>query len=218
MVQGKTDTTIYRGQRKDYPLLPSICRDGETDLLLVNERALLTLFKKKAACCLQVVPKNDWEWLVVAQHHGIKTRLIDWSYDPYVALWFALEKSNLNDSRPEVWVMNPLKEDVIEDLENTRPFSGKRTKVFHSSFGIPRLNAQKGCFILFKHTENRPKGFVPLEENQQLRKRVGRVRIQSHSAERIMKQLKAMGYDRDTLFPDIDKVAKVVQQEVFKKT
>lgn len=216
-VKGKTDTTIYRGQRKNYPLLPNICRNSETDLLLVNERGLLTAFKEKAPRCLQVVPKNDWEWLVVAQHHGLHTRLIDWSYDPYVALWFALEKSKQDDSRPEVWVMNPLKGDVIENFKNTRPFSGQRTKVFNSSFGIPRLNAQKGCFVLFKHIENTRNGFVPLEKNKELRKRVGRIRIQNHSVTRIMKQLNAMGYNRDSLFPDIDRVAKLVQQEVLNK-
>ena len=216
-VKEKTDTTIYRGQRKYYPLLPNICRDSKADLLLVNERALLTTFKKKALRCLQVEPKNDWEWLVVAQHHGLHTRLIDWSYDPYVALWFALEKAKRNDSRPEVWVMNPLKEDVIDDLEKTRPFSGKRTKVFNSEFGIPRLKAQKGCFVLFKHIENTRNGFVPLENNKQLRKRVSRVRIQNNSVIRIRNQLNAMGYNKDYLFPDINEVAKLVQLEVLNK-
>ena len=75
-VKGKTDTTIFRGQRKNYPLLPNICRDGKPESLLVNERALLTEFKVKAERCLQVVPKSDWEWLVVAQHHGLYTRLL----------------------------------------------------------------------------------------------------------------------------------------------
>lgn len=69
-VKDKPEIAIYRGQRKDYPLLPNICREGETASLLENERALLTMFKKEAPRCLQVVPDNDWEWLVVAQHHG----------------------------------------------------------------------------------------------------------------------------------------------------
>ena len=215
LVKDKTDTTIYRGQRKDYPLLPNICREGEPSLLLVKERELLTQFKNKAARCLQVVPDNDSDWLVVAQHHGLHTRLIDWSHDPYAALWFALDGSNKKDSRPEVWVMNPLKQDVMQNLDSSRPFSGERTKVFKPSFSIPRLVAQDGCFVLFKHVENSKKGFVALERNQQLRKRIERVRIQNHAAPQIMKQLKAMGYDRDRLFPDIDAIAKSVQAQVL---
>ncbi len=214
-VKDKTDTTIYRGQRKDYPLLPNICREGEPELLLINERALLTKFKKDAARCLQIVPKTDWEWMVVAQHHGLHTRLIDWSFNPYVALWFALEKHKKEGSRPEVWVMNPLKEDVIGRFENTLPFSGKRTKVFKSSFNIPRLIAQESWFVLFKHIENSRKGFVALERNQKLRKRIRRIRIQKRAAGEIIKQLNVMGYNRHTLFPDIDKVAKLVQSKII---
>jgi hypothetical protein len=216
-VKDKTETTIYRGQRKDFPLLPNICRDNKKELLLQNEKKLLTEFKNKAKPYLQAIPKNDWEWLVFAQHHGLYTRLIDWSYDPYVALWFALKETEKNDNRPEVWVMNPLKKDVISNFDKTRPFSGQRSKVFNSSFRFPRINEQKGCFILFKHIENTKNGFVPIENNKQLRTRINRIRIQNHSATHILSQLNDMGYDNDSMFPNIDKVAELVQQKVLQK-
>ena len=215
LVKEQTETTIYRGQRKSYPLLPNICRAGEPKELLENERALLTDFKREAPRCLQVVPENDWEWMVVAQHHGLNTRLLDWTFDPYVALWFALEKASESDSRPEVWVMNPLKEDVIEKPDSTRPFSGTRTKIFKSNFNIPRLKEQKGCFVLFKHIEKSQRGFVAIEKNKQLRKRIARVRIQVHVVNQIMEQLNAMGYTKDRLYPNIDEVAKSVQYRVI---
>lgn len=213
-VKGHTETTIYRGQRKDYPLLPNICRNGEPETLLKNEKALLAQFQKEAPRCLQVVPDNDWEWLVVAQHHGLNTRLLDWTFNPYVALWFALEKAT-SSSCPEVWVMNPLKEDVIEKLDQTRPFSGTRTKVFKSNFNIPRLKEQEGCFVLFKHIKKSQRGFVALEKNKQLRKRVSRVRIQSRAAKNILGQLEAMGYTKSRLYPNIDEVATNVQKTVL---
>lgn len=213
-VNGKTETTIFRGQKKDYSLLPNICRKGEPESLLINERALLTEFKNKAPRCLQVVPKTDAEWLVVAQHHGLHTRLLDWSSNPYVALWFALQKTDLL-SRPEVWVLNALKEDVITGKENSRPFSGNRTKVFKSSFNLPRLNAQEGWFTIFKHVENSSKGFVGLEKNQLMRQRISKVRIQNNAIKRIVKQLNAMGYNKDSLIPDIDKVAKSIQSTIL---
>lgn len=177
LVKNQTTTTIYRGQRKDYALLPNICRNKDSLSLLAKERDLIALFKKKAPQCLQLVPSNDWEWLALAQHHGLHTRLLDWTQDPYAALWFSLEKASEKDSRPVVWVMRPLKEDIIESTDNSRPFSGTRTKVFSSAFQIPRLKAQKGCFVLFKHIETSQKGFVALEHNKNLRERLARVNI-----------------------------------------
>jgi hypothetical protein len=215
LVKDQTDTTIFRGQRKNYLLLPNICREGEPASLLKNERALLTLFKKEAPRCLQVVPGNDWDWLVVAQHHGLYTRLLDWTFDPYAALWFALVNASFKSSYPEVWVMNPLKEDVIEKPDSARPFSGTRTKIYKSSFGIPRLKEQKGCFVLFKHIEKSQRGFVAIEKNKQLRKRIERVRIRPVVANQLLQQLNVMGYTQDRMYPNIDKVAKEIQNNVL---
>ncbi|MEI8170112.1 MAG: FRG domain-containing protein [Rhodoferax sp.] len=215
LVKEQTETTIYRGQRKDFPLLPNICRVGTADALLENERALLTNFKNEASRCLQVVPNNDWEWMVVAQHHGLQTRLLDWTFDPYIALWFALERASEMNSHPEVWVMNPLKEDVIENPGNTRPFQGTRTKIFKSNFNIPRLKEQKGCFVLFKHLNKNDFDFVAIEESKTLGDRVSRVRFEARVANNLMKQLNAMGYTKSHLFPNIDEVAKSVQDQVL---
>ena len=55
------------------------------------------------------------------------------------------------------------KDDVIKSLEKARPFQGNRTKLFHTSFKIPRIKKQKGCFILFKYIEKMESGFVRLD-------------------------------------------------------
>ena len=186
-------------------------------MVLVHERELLEKFKNEAPRTLQLVPNSDWDWLVVAQHHGLPTRLLDWSFDPYAALWFALEKAKLDDSKPEVWVMSPLKDDVVQALDKTRPFSGKRTKVFKPNFNIPRVRAQKGCFTLFKYVERISKGFVPLEQNKYLGKRLERVRISTNSLNIMLNQLRAMGYKKSMMFPDTDGVARKIKKEVFGK-
>lgn len=216
-VSRKAGTTVFRGQRKGYDLLPSICRSSEGKSVLENEQKLLMGFKADAPRSMQKRPDNDWDWLAVGQHHGIHTRLLDWSYDPFVALWFALEKSRETGSRPEVWVLNFLKEDVIptENLDSTRPFAGSRTKVFESTFDIPRIRAQQGCFVLFKHVKNRSKGFVRLDTNIKLKRRVERIFIQNHACKRILVELEEKGYTRDKMFPpELSIVAERIQAKI----
>lgn len=207
--------TVFRGQRKYWPLLPGISRNNETKPVLINEKKLFEKFKKEAERCLHRLPKTDWDWLVVAQHHGLPTRLLDWSHDPYAALWFALESAYLEDSKPEIWALNPEKTDIISSLEKAKPFMGKRTKIFNSSFDIPRIRAQKGCFTLFRYVEKSAHGFVPLEKNMYLRKRLVRFRVGSNSIGAMKEQLETLGYSKSMLFPDIDEVAKRITSEIM---
>jgi len=157
--------TIFRGQRRYWPLLPGISRNNSVDTILRDEKILFSKFKKEAERCLHLIPETDWDWLVVAQHHGLPTRLLDWTHNPYIGLWFAIERAHKEGSQPEVWSLKPEKADIITSLDKTRPFSGKRTKVFNTSFSIPRIRAQMGCFTLFRYVEKSEKGFVPLESD-----------------------------------------------------
>jgi hypothetical protein len=148
---------IFRGQDSKRPLLPYISRRrSKHGSFLDMEMKIFELFKKEASSWVESPPRNDWDWLALAQHQSLATRLLDWSRDPLIALWFAL-RTTPSDCKPapEVWMFMPEKRDIINGKESSDPFKGKRTKVFLPSKKFPRIQVQKGAFTVFKYIRNK---------------------------------------------------------------
>jgi len=98
---------VYRGLwNKNFDLRTSLTRlGGDYDQL---EPHLLRNFRKYAYN--NPSPGNSiWNWLAVAQHHGLPTRLLDWTYSPYVALHFATANLAHYDNDAAIWCVNYVK-------------------------------------------------------------------------------------------------------------
>lgn len=64
--------------------------------------------KRRGIAFVDSPPRSDWGWLYLAQHHGVPTRLLDWSEGSHLALYFALANRKENDTSDAcVWMLNP---------------------------------------------------------------------------------------------------------------
>ena len=72
------------------------------------------------------VPTSAWNWLAIAQHHGLPTRLLDWSRNPLVAAFFAVERAHDDDSVVYAFKYNK----HVDTEKRTEPYSKREVGRF----------------------------------------------------------------------------------------
>jgi hypothetical protein len=186
-----------------------------------QEERILRIFKRKAIHFLDIVPdrEDDFEWLALMQDHGAPTRLLDFTWSPYVAAFFALHNAT---HEGVIWACNPVEIGKTKKVELDKP-GGFRKYVLSTSdnfvcLGEPyamnrRLIAQSGTFlvpsVLDKSIEEILREYPnPHETLIKLIVPVDRVR------ERGMRELYRMNITTATLFPDLDGLARSLAYEL----
>ncbi len=97
---------VYRGlSDKNYDLKTGLMRLGGSYWIL--EQHLIRNFIKYAG----VNPKEHsiWTWLSIARHHGLPTRLLDWTYSPLIAMHFATSNMEQYDKDGVIWCVDYIK-------------------------------------------------------------------------------------------------------------
>jgi hypothetical protein len=158
----------YRGQAvHTWPLKPSLYRPN-INIDPQYERELIRDFRIKCADFVSVHPQSDIDWLFLAQHHGLPTRLLDWSENPLVALYFATKDQPESDGR--VWIVHPwrLNQGSIDRIsvpttdspdfrkyvidigstEVSRELQAEDPMAFRAFYSFRRSNSQAGAFTI----------------------------------------------------------------------
>jgi hypothetical protein len=195
---------IFRGEcSSSFTLLPKAGRVGEylgsarkKPYALVDEVEALELFKRQARPHLNHTPASDIEWLAIAQHHGMSTRLLDWTESLLVAAFFAtVEAGTKGDA--VIYGIREVKS--ISKAEEKKPFKLGSERIYLPPHITPRIPAQRSVFTVH------PDPTVPFVFNDGFRCLISR-----NACTQIKKILDACAINEGSLFPDIDGLSRYI--------
>jgi hypothetical protein len=139
---------IYRGEDSTtYKLRPQFGRAilANKKNKLAIEKSVLDEFKRMSIPNHPIAPVNDWDWLALAQHHGLYTRLLDWTLNPLIAAYFAVH----NNFGEKDTVIYALSTDALTEVpQGLSPFDINAVHIFMPRNLTQRISAQSGLFTV----------------------------------------------------------------------
>jgi hypothetical protein len=225
---GDDEECFFRGQSDStFELLPTLQRtarlhDWSDEEMLAKEDAFFWEFQARAHD-LHGLSFDDWDYLFAMRHHGVPTRLLDWTEAFAVALYFAV-KSDPAATQPCIWVLNPyaLNEESEwgRDLVAPRYLGWDEKQGTFYTYGdlivdqyidwewpvaiypmqrLARMRAQRGWFTIHG-TDMRPIEQIAPEC-------VLQIAFDGQSVQDTRNLLDLLGFDRFSIFTDLDSLA-----------
>lgn len=216
----------WRGQARYWPLQPSVHRVRDRG---PYERGVALNFRGEARSRAgDCPPANDFaSWMFLMQHHGLPTRLLDWTASPLVALHFAVCEEEQKESDGVLFVLDPwsLNKTTLE-VEGTMEPS-ELGPMFDAAFSTNRIPASWQTAIALTTDEANSRAVAqqarftihgsdePLDRYSGNESFLGHLTVPASSKERIRSQLARAGIAVHRLFPDLDHLAKWVKKKCF---
>ncbi|MBE4267476.1 FRG domain-containing protein [Vibrio parahaemolyticus] len=212
---------MFRGvTNQSYALIPSLGRGIEKGVhgdVSTVENQLNEEFKRLSAPVLDAenTPKTSFEWLFLAQHYGLPTRLLDWTSNPLVALYFAVESEDDQDGM--VYATKQIVSDQYENFEpTTADYTKEKAKDPISIFAL-QPNQGKFIFVRPKYRDSRhlnqrsvfscpANPFTPLELDK-----VKLLKFQAEWKPELRRRLRALGVSTSFIYPGLAGIAQEVK-------
>lgn len=200
---------IFRGQSRYWHLLPKVTRPLKNDLSysVSDEKEILKLWQDHAVHYLNKVPDNEWDWLTIAQHHRLPTRLLDWTYNPLNAIFFAVDDSNEQENAVVFAIKT--EQDDYYDREKEKEKSPFKLEVPFKVFSPKALSArvvnQNGLFTISDNPEK------PLNEIPELAERMHTIIIKKEAISEVRKTLDLFGVNKLSIYQDLDHLSEYLE-------
>jgi hypothetical protein len=179
---------LFRGQSVDAPLLPKLVRKNPNQDTTVVEVRMIREFRRRLARERDIAAMEDWDLLIYAQHHGLSTRLLDWTTNPLFALWFACSDYE-SPSDGYLYLLTARDEALLDPANNSR------------------IRAQSGWFTAHRFSQE-ARQFVDLHKNTSIDGDVLMKCVRQDKKLEILKVLDKLGVNEESVYPSPEGTAR----------